>query len=51
MAADPTPALMQVTDMIVFVRRGTAAPEITTILTRRQAGRDGAIQLETAYET
>ena len=51
MAADPTPALMQVTDMIVFVRRGTAAPEITTILTRRQAGQDGAIQLETAYET
>ena len=50
MAADPTPALMQVTDMIVFVRRGTAAPEITTILTRAQAGRDQTIRLETAYE-
>ena len=50
MAADPTPALMQVTDMIVFVRRGTAAPEIATILTRRQAGRDQNIRLETTYE-
>ena len=53
MASDPTPALMQATDMIVFVRRGASAPEITTILTRPDSarGRSREARLETAYET
>ncbi|WP_170565599.1 ATPase, T2SS/T4P/T4SS family [Ruegeria atlantica] len=50
MASDPTPALMQATDMIVFVRRGTAAPEIATILTRPGPEQGRSTQLETAYE-
>ena len=53
MAADPTPALMQATDMIVFVRRGAGAPEITTILARpaSERGRSRDTRLETTYET
>lgn len=53
MAADPTPALMQATDMIVFVRRGSGAPGIATILTRpdRERGRSRDSKLETVYET
>ena len=50
MSADPTPALMQATDRIVFVRRDrTGMPEIATITGRRGHGRNAT--LETLYET
>ena len=49
MSADPTPALMQATDRIVFVRRDrTGMPEIATITGRRGHGRNTT--LETLYE-
>ncbi|WP_419738616.1 ATPase, T2SS/T4P/T4SS family [Ruegeria sp.] len=52
MASDPTPALMQATDMIVFLRRGAGAPELTTILARPDSasGRSRETRLETVYE-
>lgn len=50
MSADPTPALMQATDRIVFVRRPrTGPPGIATITGRCGHGRGAT--LETLYET
>ena len=49
-AADPTPALMQATDVIVFVHRGKAAPQIATIQSRPGEDRARDTPLETVYE-
>ncbi|WP_420010816.1 ATPase, T2SS/T4P/T4SS family [Tateyamaria sp.] len=50
MATDPTPVLMQATDMIVFVRRGRAAPEIATILSRPALHGGGGHRRDTKME-
>ncbi len=49
MSTDPTPALMQATDMIVFVRRGqNTAPEVAAVAERAGYGRNS--RMETMYE-
>ena len=49
MSADPTPALMQATDMIVFVRRSPQGPPAIAAITERRGDRHNRT-METTYE-